>query len=538
LKASLSQQANALLQLERNNAMRNRDIQATWAYHNETKHSYESIRANRHYLDWDNQPIAFKIYPTLDPVPLPHELTASGMTALEAISSATIAAKDFGAPSMQVLSEILYLSAGITRRRSYPGGEILFRAAACTGALYHIDLYLVSGELPDLTAGIYHFGPQDFALRRLRAGDYRDILVRASGNEPTIASAPVILVCASTYWRNAWKYQARTYRHCYWDSGTILANLLAAAAARKVPTTIVLGFRDEAVVQLLSLDSQREGALALVGLGHAPAQSNKLTPALEPLNFETVPLSKSEVDYPAIRRMHEAAFLESEAEIVNWRRAIAATLPPNVDSPHTPPPQWIPLRPLNDDDTPRDNLESVIERRGSARQFARDAISFGQLSTLLERATRGIPADFLQPDGARLNDLYLIVHSVEDLPPGAYVFHPEIGSLEPLKQGDFRRDGGYLGLGQEIPADCSVNVFFLTELNKVLARFGNRGYRAAQLEASIIAGKLYLGAYAQRLGASGLTFFDDDVTEFFSPHAAGKSVMFLLALGKSVKQKS
>ena len=89
-----------------------------------------------------------------------------------------------------------------------------------------------------------------------------------------------------------------------------------------------------------------------------------------------------------------------------------------------------------------------------------------------------------------------------------------------------------------IPADCSVNVYFLADLDRVLDRFGNRGYRAAQLEASIIGGKLYLAAYAQGLGASGLTFFDDDVTEFFSPHAAGKSVMFLIALGKSVKRTS
>ena len=71
----------------------------------------------------------------------------------------------------------------------------------------------------------------------------------------------------------------------------------------------------------------------------------------------------------------------------------------------------------------------------------------------------------------------------------------------------------------------------------MLFRSGNRGYRGAQLEAAILGGRLYLAAYAQRLGASGLTFFDDDVTEFFSPHAAGKSVMFLIALGKSVKQK-
>jgi nitroreductase len=107
-----------------------------------------------------------------------------------------------------------------------------------------------------------------------------------------------------------------------------------------------------------------------------------------------------------------------------------------------------------------------------------------------------------------------------------------------LKEGEFRREAGHLGLGQEIPADCSVNVFYLADLNKVLARFGNRGYRAAQLEASVSAGKLYLAAYAQRLGASGLTFFDDDVTKFFSPHAVGKSVMFLLALGKSTRKMS
>jgi nitroreductase len=79
--------------------------------------------------------------------------------------------------------------------------------------------------------------------------------------------------------------------------------------------------------------------------------------------------------------------------------------------------------------------------------------------------------------------------------------------------------------------DAAVNVYSLANVSSVLARFGNRGYRAAQLEGGITGGRLYLAAYAQRFGASGLTFFDDEVTEFFSPHAAGKSVMFLVALG-------
>ena len=49
---------------------------------------------------------------------------------------------------------------------------------------------------------------------------------------------------------------------------------------------------------------------------------------------------------------------------------------------------------------------------------------------------------------------------------------------------------------------------------------------------------MYLASYALGLGAAGLTFFDDDVTNFFSPHAKGKSVMFLLALGRAAGRRS
>ncbi|HTF91986.1 MAG TPA: SagB/ThcOx family dehydrogenase, partial [Verrucomicrobiae bacterium] len=204
--------------------MKNHETDATWAYHNGTKHSYESIRRNPHYLDWENQPLAFKIYPKLAPISLQEHLSSSGMPALVAISALGAEPDQQSVPTSQTLAEILFLSAGITRRRSYPGGEMLFRAAACTGALFHIDLYIVCGDLEDLEAGIYQFSPQDFSLRRLRAGDYRSVLVAASGAEAAIANAPCVIVSASTFWRNAWKYQARAYRHCYWDNGTVLAN--------------------------------------------------------------------------------------------------------------------------------------------------------------------------------------------------------------------------------------------------------------------------------------------------------------------------
>jgi SagB-type dehydrogenase family enzyme len=515
--------------------MKNRDLQAAWAYHNRTKHSYQSVRTSGHYLDWENQPIPFKIYSELEPIPLSQKLSSSGMPALLAVSAPAPPAVNQGIPTSQLLAEIFFLSAGITKRRRHPGGEILFRAAACTGALYHIDLYLVCGQLPDLEAGVYHFGPHDFALRRLRKGDYRGVLARAGGGEPSVVNAPCVIVCASTYWRNAWKYQARAYRHCYWDNGTMLANLLASSAARNVPAKIVVGFVDATVNQLLGLDSNREAPVSIISLGSGSPEAPEPSPPIESLTFETVPLSKTEVDYPEMRAMHEASSLESDDEVTAWRKEAerdagrSKVVGANEG-------RLFPLRPLSDGEIPQQSIEDVIMRRGSTRQFSREPISFAELSTMLDRATREISADFLNQNEPSLNGLYLIVHAVEDLPAGAYYFRREERALELLKEGDFRREAGHLGLGQDIPADCSVNVYFLTDLKRVLQRFGNRGYRAAQLDAAIMGGKLYLAAYALGLGASGLTFFDDDVTDFFSPHAAGKSVMFLIALGKSAKR--
>jgi len=503
---------------------------AAWKYHEATKHSYASIHNNTHYLDWNNQPLPFKIYPTLEPMRLPSEVRQSGVAALSAIAE-KVSAQANASPDLEAVAQLLYLSAGITRRRKYSGGEIYFRAAACTGALYEVELYLVCGELGGLEAGVYHFGPAEFGLRKLRAGDYRGVLVDATGGETAITHAPLTIICTCTYWRNAWKYQARTYRHFGWDNGTLLANLLAVATALGLPAQVVCGFVDEQVNRLIDVDPQREVAFSLVALGHAADFPPPSPAEISPIRLETVPLSQREVDYPLMREMHAASSLNSKEEVEAWRGHTPMT---NFPSPAGP---IISLKPLSDAEMPRDPIEQVIQRRGSTRKFARSPITLAQLSTMLDRATRGVPADFLDPPGAQLNDLYVIVHAVEGLASGAYVFHRNRGALECLKQGDFRADAGYLGLQQELPADAAVDIFFLADLRPILQRFGNRGYRAVQLEAGILGGKLYLTAYAQHLGATGLTFFDDDVTRFFSPHAEGKSAIFLVAAGHSAKQK-
>jgi SagB-type dehydrogenase family enzyme len=508
----------------------NRNPEVAWTYHNATKHSYTSIRANPHFMDWSNQPLPFKIYPTLEPMRLPGEVCQTGVAALSAIAE-SVPAQTNASPDLEAVAQLLYLSAGITRKRKYSGGELYFRAAACTGALYEVELYLVCGNLANLDAGVYHFAPAEFGLRKLRAGDFRRVLLEAAGGESAIAHTPLTIVCTCTYWRNAWKYQARTYRHFGWDNGTLLANLLAVATALGLPAKVICGFVDASVNRLLDVDPQREVAFSLVALGHADALPPPAPAEISPLRLETVPLSQREVDYPLMREMHAASSLDSPEEAQAWRGHTPET---NLPPPARP---TVSLEPLSDVQMPRDPIEQVIQRRGSTRKFARTPITLPQLSTMLDRATRGVPADFLDPPGTQLNDLYLIVHAVEGLLPGAYVFHRSRGVLECLKQGNFRADAGYLGLEQELPADAAVDIFFLADLRPILQRFGNRGYRAVELEAGILGGKLYLAAYAQRLGATGLTFFDDDVTHFFSPDAEGKGAIFLVAVGHSAKHK-
>ncbi len=513
--------------------MKNRDIRVAWKYHDGTKHSYWSIRNHPHFLDWANRPQPFKIYPQIEPLPLPRDVPQTGVAALSAISeSVPPSSRTDSIPDLQDLARIMYFSAGITKQRTHPGGKIYFRAAACTGALYEIELYIVTGDLAGLDAGVYHFNPADVSLRLLRKGDFRRNLAQATAMEPAVAHAPATIICSGTYWRNAWKYQARTYRHFGWDNGTLLANMLAIATASGLPAEIVLGFVDAEVNRLLDLDTRREVSFCFVPIGRTSESSLPALREAPALGLETTPLSEREVDYPAMLEMHDASSLQSEEEVAQWRGE------QQVFPPSAPAGEAVRFQRLPEEEQPKDTIEQVILRRGSTRGFDKTAsITLAQLSTILDHSTRGLPADFLEAPGAQLNDLYLIVHAVQGLKPGAYFFRREQNTPELLKVGEFRAEAHHLGLEQELPADACVDIFFLADLKRILEEYGNRGYRAVQLEAGAIGGRMYLAAYAQRLGATGLTFFDDDVINFFSPHAKGKSAIFLLAIGKPLKRK-
>src|SRR5258707_5018066 len=150
-------------------------------------------------------------------------------------------------------------------------------------------------------------------------------MAQAPVMEPEVANAPATIICTGTYWRNAWKFQARTYRHFGWDNGTLLANMLAVSAASGLAAEIVLGFVDGEVNRLLDLDTRREVSLCLVPIGRT-SESSLPAPRVAPvLGLETIPLSQHEVKYPAMLEMHDASSLKSVGE-VNQGRARPAGL--------------------------------------------------------------------------------------------------------------------------------------------------------------------------------------------------------------------
>jgi SagB-type dehydrogenase family enzyme len=517
--------------------MNNRQIQIARNYHEETKHSLERLQSNRHGLDWDNEPLPFKIYPDLEPIPLPKDLPSSGKTVFESIER--VAGPAGGEKSQRKISSLdelaylLYYTAGITKKMDIPGRKLFFRAPASAGALYPVEVYVVCKHIPGLSAGVYHFSPRDFSLRRLREGDYWQVLIDASGDDQAVVEAPAVLIFTGITWRTAWKYQARSYRYHYWDCGVMLANALALSGAMNLPAKVIMGFIDEVVDRLIGIDGEQEKSLCLFPVGMDPdsrgdaARDSGVEQHLPPLDLEAVPLSSSQVDYPIIRSLHDASRLQDEAEVKSWKTSLSLSREEEGGAQ---------LEPLPVKRRISRSLEEVIVKRGSSRRFKRDAISFYVLSSILSLVSADLPADWLEPGKGTLNRVYLSIHAVEELEPGAYVFHPQNRTLQGLKKGNFRGDSATICLGQDLGGDASAAVYFLADLEAVLKHFGNRGYRVAQMEAGILGGLLYLGAYALNRGASGLTFFDDMMVDFFTPHSSGLDAIFVVVLGAPEKR--
>jgi hypothetical protein len=118
------------------------------------------------------------------------------------------------------------------------------------------------------------------------------------------------------------------------------------------------------------------------------------------------------------------------------------------------------------------------------------------------------------------------VAAVEGVPPGTY--DASLNVLRAHDEAELRERVGYAAMDQDHPRDAAANVFQLAHVDEVVARLGDRGYRWAQLEAGIRAGRLQIGAFMRGWGAAASTFFDDEVSRLLE---TDESPLLMVAIG-------
>ena len=376
-------------------------------------------------------------------VPLPRELPNPGVSATAALAGSPIPSRPLDAAG---LGRILYLGAGVVRTGERSWGQILFRAAGSAGARFPLEIYASTRGVEGVPDGVHWYDPVEHAL--VQVG-------------PAADGAASTLVVTGVPWRTGWRYAERGWRHLYWDAGTALSQLIAAADSAGAGPRLQTRFADAAISRLVGADGVHEFPLALVVLGDGTPATGASGPA--------TPGHLPEVEFPLCTQAQRAG--DSDEPGPAWPAG-----PALVDVPESP------------------TLDEVILRRGSQRLMDRNVqLPRRVLDWPMRAAMRGIEVPH-----------WVVVHGVEDTAPGIYRW-PDLET--PLRQAELRDELLRIALDQYLAADAGYVVIGAIDG----AELDDRGYREAQLAAGLVEGRLHLAAYALGATASGMTFADSEV---------------------------
>ena len=388
-----------------------------------------------------------------------------------------------------VAGALLRDGAGVVRSRVHPRlrRSIHFRAYSSAGALYPVEAYVAS---PD---GLLSFDARGPDLVRLHGADVRSALAEAAA-APELATAAAIVVLTGIHARTGWKYLERGYRHVWWDGGTMLANLLALAAAESLRPRLLTAFADAEANTALGVDGIHEHVLALLVLGEdAPAETALLPPSAGPPGEASAPR------YPLAEAAHAESSLADDDAVRAWRSEVRSD------------------EPVLD----RGTLARAMRRRGSVRDYASAPLPLDAFRELLAWCEAPIPAD--APSVVREA---VAVAAVEGLAAGVY--DAGLGLAREVDEAELRGRVRFAAMEQDHPAQAAANVFQVVDMDQLVDRLGPRGYRWAQLEAGIRAGRLQVGAFMHGWGAAASTFFDEEVSQLL---ATRESPLLMVAVG-------
>ncbi len=172
-----------------------------FAYHAATGHSWQSVRTHPNYLEWEKQPVPFKIYNDfLD------------MIALD---------------DADPVHRMLYRIGGITAKKVYPGTEYYLRTIPSAGALYPVEFYIQIREVAGFEDGIYHFDVRNSALKLLHRLGLEEGVESLFSDRRMVRG--FLFLLSTIYYRSSWKYKKRAFRYCLLDAGHGLGTIEASS---------------------------------------------------------------------------------------------------------------------------------------------------------------------------------------------------------------------------------------------------------------------------------------------------------------------
>ena len=506
----------------------NEEMERLFAYHQATKHTYHSVRASAHYLDWKNQPNPFRTYegaPVTPLTPDPGFPDTGTFAAIAALDSRTQFARendpgnrDSARLDAMWLSRLLWYSMAVSSWKKVPstGSRYSLRVNPSSGNLHPTETYLALGGFTGVDDGLYHYRADSHALELRSPGGWTQHLAQAL-RTPWAAESSLIVGLTSIFWREAWKYRDRAYRYCCHDLGHAMMGVLLAARALGLPGGAISHFADSHLTRTLGLIGSDEAPMAFLVFPSKSSDGRNSTPPKG--TFAGVPneLSSEEVPYELLLGMHRSTLLSDTARPP---QNISAANEAAIGEGHPP------LHEVSRDIQRDRDLGIITRRRRSALDFdARTPpMERNELEQILDFATRDWRADWRGNFGGELAasrqgtdfvTLYLYVHRVRDCEPGVYRWDCRARTLEQLHRGNVERVAAYLSLEQALAGNACFAISMVADLAAASRNFGNRGYRYVHFEAGAIGQRLYLGTEALGWNATGIgAFYDDDVHRY------------------------
>lgn len=153
--------------------------------------------------------------------------------------------------TLDEVSQLLWAAQGITDARGY-------RTAPSAGATYPLEIYLVAGDITEVSSGVYRYEPAEHKLVKVIDGDVRAGLAAAALAQSPVREGAASIVFTAVYARTTRRYGDRGMTYVHMEVGHAAQNVYLQAVALSLGTVVIGAFIDEQVSRILSLPADEQ----------------------------------------------------------------------------------------------------------------------------------------------------------------------------------------------------------------------------------------------------------------------------------------